>query len=393
MSWFETVEFATPWMVAVAVAAPLLVAVVAWADRARRQALIGRLGDHGVVQRMMASASPARRRIKRVLLGAAVGLIALATARPQTPGTQVRSGHGLDLVIALDASKSMMVDDVGAPRLERARELIGKLLAKLDGDRFASVVFAGAAAHFPLTHDREVALTMLRDVGPVDLPPGSDLAGALRTATCMLRPDKSDVWSGDCARTGGSGQGGDPLPGERGEGLPSSRAEPRALEDRGKVVLVITDGGGGLRRRDGRVDLAPVEGVRRAVELGVTVLVMGVGTEAGGLVPALDRDGRVDGVTSGRDGAPVTSKLDRESLRLLAEAAGGAPGHYFELGTGAVDPSALVAALGRVKRGGLEARADRIMVEHYPGFLFAGFLLLVIEACIGTRRRVKHAEG
>jgi Ca-activated chloride channel homolog len=392
VSWWSTVRFATPWMLVVAVLAPLAVAVVAWADRARRRALVGRLGEHALIQRMMVAASPARRRIKRVLLGAAVGLIALAAARPQTPGTGIRRGHGLDLVIALDASKSMMVGDVGGPRLDQARALIAKLLAKLDGDRYGSVVFAGAAAHFPLTHDREVALTMLGELGPLDLPPGSDLAGALKTATCILRPDEADVWSGECARVGGSGTGGDPLPEERGEGLPTSRRAPRALEERGKVVLVLTDGGGGLRRANGRVDLAPVEQVRRAVGLGVTVLVMGVGTESGGRVPALDDRGRVTGDLLDREGRPVTSKLDRESLGLLADAAGGVDGHYFELGAGAVDPAPLIAALGRVKRGELEARQDRVMIEHYPAFLFVGFMLLVIEACIGTRRRVKHPE-
>jgi hypothetical protein len=87
------------------------------------------------------------------------------------------------------------------------------------------------------------------------------------------------------------------------------------------------------------------------------------------------------------------SKLDRESLGLLAEAAGGAEGHYFEVGAGKPDPAALVAALARVKRGGLEESQDEVKIEHYQGFLFAGFMLLVIEACIGTRRRVEHPEG
>ena len=66
---------------------------------------------------------------------------------------------------------------------------------------------------------------------------------------------------------------------------------------------------------------------------------------------------------------------------------------FFDSVGATVDPAPLVAALGRVKRGGLEARQERIMKEHYTGLLFAGFLLLVIEACIGTRRRVRRPEG
>ena len=393
MSWLgDDVSFATWFMVVVAVLAPLVIALVSWGDRVRRRALVARLGHHDLVQRMMASASPRRRRIKRALLAVAVALIALAAARPQTPGTAVRRGHGLDLVIALDASKSMMVDDVGGTRLARARAMIKALLGELAGDRIAAVVFAGAPAHFPLTDDEDVARSFLDDIGPLDLPPGSDLDGALRTATCILKPDDADVWSGECARVGGRGDGGDPLPGEPDETLAPVRSS-RLTDERGKVVLVITDGGGGLRRPDGKVDVGPVEQVRRAVGLGVTVMVMGVGTERGGVVPELDEDGQVSGQKRGRDGRPVMSKLDRDSLGLLAEAAGGAS-HYFELGGGGnPDPGPLVAALGRVKRGGVEQRDDRVMIEHYPGFLFAGFLLLVIEACIGTRRRVKHPEG
>ena len=392
-AWLARVEFATWFMVVIAAIAPLMIVAVAWADGVRRRKLMARLGDDVLVRQMMASVSPARRRVKRGLLAAAVALIALAAARPQTPGTAVRSGHGLDLVIALDASKSMMVDDVGDTRLARARALVRALLGKLQGDRIASVVFAGAPAHFPLTEDVEVARAFLDDIGPADLPPGSDLADALRAAICILRPDDDDVWSGECAKIGGRGHGGDPLPGEDTEGVEVARA-PRATNERGKVVLVITDGAGGLRRAGGKVDLGPAEQVRRAVGLGVTVLIAGVGTDTGGAVPDVDDDGNPRGGKRGPDGRPVVSRLDREGLALLAEAAGGAEGHYIDVGVGgAVDPTPVVNALAKVKRGGLERTEDRVMIEHYPPFLFAGFMLLVIEACIGTRRRVKHAEG
>lgn len=390
-AWWDQLRFATPWMAVVALVAPLVVLVIGWADERRRRALVGRLGEPELVRRMMASTSLVRVRVKRAVLALALALCALATARPQTPGTAVRRGHGLDLVVALDASSSMMVDDVGAPRLVRARALIEQLLAELDGDRVASVVFAGAAAHFPLTHDRAVALQVMKELGPVDLPGGSDLEGALRTATCLLRPEQADVWSGECTRVGGNGQGGDPLPGESDELAPRRRDE-RAVDERGKVIVLLTDGGRGLRNRDGRVERGPLEQVRRAVGLGVTVLVVGVGSEAGGVVPQLDADGAPIGDRIASDGRPAISKLDRDNLAVLAEAAGGAA-HYFEVGAGPVEPGPLVTALARVKRGELEGREQRIMKEHYTGFLFAGFLLLVIEACIGTRRRVRHPEG
>lgn len=385
----EDLTFETPVLVGLAAAVPVAIALLALADRARRRVLLGRLGEPAVVQRLLASVSPARRRVKRVLFAVGVALIVLAAARPQLPGHQQRGSEGLDLVVALDVSKSMLVDDVGQPRLERARAEIGRLLDALPGDRVAPMVFAAAAAHFPLTDDKAVARQFLADLGPADLPPGSDLAEALKVAICLLRPDVQDRWSDDCAGAGGRGRGGDPLPGEVDEDLPE-RAPEVELEERAKVVLLVTDGADGLG--DGEEGLRPLEEVRRAVKLGVTVMVIGVGTAGGGAVPEIDHQGRPSGKKYGRDGNEVVSRLDSASLRLLAEA-GGSAARYFEIGVGETDVRELVAALATLKRGALSRREERVMEELYHFLLFPGFLLLVIEACIGTRRRVRYPEA
>lgn len=386
----DGLELATPELLGVAVLVPLAILLIALADRARRKVLLGRLGEAAVVQRMMASASPGRRRIKRFLLALGMSLIVVATARPQLAGKARRGAEGLDLVIALDVSKSMLVEDVGATRLDKARTVAGQLIDALPGDRIAPLVFAGAAAHFPLTDDKSVSKQFLSDLGPADLPPGSNLAEALRVSTCVLRPDVKDVWNDDCAGTGGRGHGGDPLPGEDDEGgLPRTEAEVE-LDERAKVVLLITDSADGLGE-DG-ADAGPVEEVRRAVKLGVTVMVMGVGTTTGGPVPDLDYQGKPSGTKRDRDGQVVTSKLEPGSLRLMAEAGGDAR-RYFELGSGDFDVTAITASLNTLKRGALEKKDERVMDELYHFFLFPGFLLLIIEACIGTRRRVRFPEA
>jgi len=174
------VTFATRWLVWVAAAVLLAVAALQLYDRARRRALLGRLGELPVVGKVIASASPGRRITKAALAGAAATLIALAAARPQIAGTRQVELHGLDLVVAVDVSKSMLVDDVGptreiaarhleSSRLARARELARAVIDELPGDRIAPVVFAAAAAHFPLTEDRVVASNFIRDLGPTDL--------------------------------------------------------------------------------------------------------------------------------------------------------------------------------------------------------------------------------
>lgn len=391
----DDLTFETPVLIGVAAAMPLVIALIALADRARRRVLLGRLGEAAVVQRLMASVSPARRRIKRVLQALGVGLIVLAAARPQLPGQRRRGAEGLDLVIALDVSKSMLVEDVGTSRVARARAVLGELIEALPGDRVAPMVFAGAAAHFPLTDDKVVATQFLADLGPADLPPGSDLAEALRVATCLLRPDLQDKWNDECAGAGGRGHGGDPLPGEddAADDWAGTAADddPEEIEERAKVILLVTDSADGLGGGTDEAALAPVEEVRRAVKNGVTVMLLGVGTAKGGPVPELDYQGRPSGQKLDRDGNPVVSRLDGASLRLLAEAGGDAR-RYFEVGTGEFDEAEIVAALGTLKRGALEKKDERVMEELYHFFLFPGFLLLVIEACIGTRRRVARPE-
>jgi Ca-activated chloride channel family protein len=392
------VTFESPFLIVVAALVPVVIVLIAVLDRSRRRALLGRLGEVAAVQRMMASASPARRRIKRVLQAAGLALIVLAAARPQLPGRATRGTASLDLVVALDVSKSMLVDDLGGTRLDRARALVRSLFDELPDDRVAPVVFAGAAAHFPLTGDKDVAAEIMSDLGPADLPPGSDLVEALRVSKCLLRPDLGDSWDDDCGSVGGRGHGGDPLPGETyDEDGFEAATDPVETEERAKVILLITDGADGLRggrRDDGTRLLAEI---RDAVELGITVLVVGAGTDDGGAVPELDYRGRPVGQKRDEGGNVVVSKLDAASLRLLAEAGGDAK-RYVTLAdlpfeNGRVDPTPVVAALGALKRGALERRDERVMDELYHFFLLPGFLLLVAEACVGTRRRIRHPEG
>lgn len=380
--------FAAPDFLALAVLIPVVVIGLGLLDELRRRALVKRLGAAPQVRRMMASASAWRRWLKRALLALGLAAIAAAAARPQVPGTRTASKEGLDLVIALDVSKSMLVDDVGDTRLARARAFIDQLVPRLVNDRVGAVVFANAAAHFPLTDDKEVALQFLHDLGPADLPGGSSLGEALRTGMCMLRPDGIDAWSNPCqAADARRGHGGDPLPGE-----PDDTPRIESVEEtseRSKVILLVTDGADGLDER-GREALA--READSANKLGITVLLIGVGTPAGGDVPEIDDRGVVSGKKLDEYGRPVHSALEATMLRALAELLG-APDRFFELGTDGLDPQRVVDALAALTRGALDKKEGRAMDEWYAILLFPGFMLLVIEACIGNRRRVKFPEG
>jgi Ca-activated chloride channel family protein len=283
----------------------------------------------------------------------------------------------------------MLVDDVGMRRLEKARALVDALVPKLANDRVGAVVFAGTAAHFPLTDDKQVAAQFLHDLGPADLPGGSSLEEAIRVGACMLKPDSSDPWGGRCQGTSGPGHGGDPVPGEADDTPHNERVEE--ITERSKVLMLITDGADGLG--GGHARSAVIDQVESAKRLGITLVVVGIGTESGGDVPELNVEtGEIDGFKIGPDGRRIRSELDGDSLRKLAELGGGAD-RYFEIGQAEIDVAPLVAELNALTRGSLEKKSGRAMDEWYAAFLFPGFMLLVIEACLGTRKRVRYPEG
>jgi len=392
------VRFATPWLLAIAGAAPLGVLALQLYDRVRRRQLTRRLGELPVVGRVLASASPGRRIFKDVLAAAAVMLIAFAAARPQIEGRRKVELHGLDLVLAVDVSKSMLVDDVGATaemteaklpasRLARARELARAVIDELPGDRIAPIVFAAAAAHFPLTEDHLVASNFLRDLGPVDLPQGSNLGEVFRVARCLLRPDLYEDLG--CARIGRRGHGGDPL---GGEAQPRPRERDKTDElleqkvERGKAIMIFTDGGDS--------DAEALREVAIARELGIAVFLVGFGTPAGGVVHEIDGfSGAVTQVPKRLpDGSTVISRRDDAGMQALAAAAGDAGRYLVAPERGEVDPRPIVDRLRAVNRG-LATKEIKDLRDIYQPFLFAGLMLLVIEAAIGTRRRQRYPEA
>lgn len=379
-----------PWVAGCAPLVGAAVLAIAALGERRRKVLLARLGEWPMVQRMTAAASPQRRRLKAWLMAAIATLLMFVAAQPGRDETATTARRGLDLVVALDVSKSMTTADLPPSRLSHARAAIASLLDQLVDDRVAVVVYAGGAVHFPLTEDREVATELMNDIGPADLPPGSDTAEALRVARCLLRPDlQGDL---GCGRVGRRGHGGDPLT-SFGEPAPVEPPAVAAEPERGKAIMVFTDGGGDQQRI-----IAEVE---KARDLGIAVFWVGVGTEVGGQLPELDEDGKPTGnARTDAQGAPIVTKLDRATLRQLATAGGGVQ-RYLDCpaavddadGGRTVDGKPLALALADVQRG------ERTVIDNrrrdvYHWFLYPAFLLIVIEACIGTRRRrVVYPEG
>ncbi|MGN6105721.1 MAG: VWA domain-containing protein [Kofleriaceae bacterium] len=389
-------SFVTPELVWLAIAAPVFVLGLHLYDRWRRAQLTRRLGELPVLGKVIASASPGRRITKDVLAALALGLILFAAARPQREGKRQIELRGLDVVIAVDVSKSMLVDDVGATlemarrklepsRLARARELATAVIDELPGDRVAPVVFAGAAAHFPMTEDHQVAARFIGDMGPNDLPPGSNLAEVFRASRCLLRPDLYDDLG--CERIGRRGRGGDPLRGESLDPKDAPRDEDKLEQkvERGKAIVIFSDGGD--------ADAETLREVAAASKLGIAIFVVGVGSTTGGVVYEIDSNGkRTRTAMLTPDGAVVTSKRDDAAMKAVAAAGGDERRYQIAADQGEVDPAPIVEALRAVNRG-LATKRVREQVDIFQPFLFAALMLLVIEAAIGTRRRRRYPEA
>jgi Ca-activated chloride channel homolog len=347
-------------------------------ETTRRRRQMERIGHSPMLQKMTASLSSRRRSLRAVLYTLAATGVVMSMAHPLGHGETKWQQRGIDIALVLDYSKSMLARDVYPTRLERMELEVDEMVDDLKSDRIATVLFAGAAVHFPLTHDHKAAKLLWSGFTPADLPPGSDLGEALRVARCVLRPD---VVEGACARVGGRGRGGDPLGPETTWSDPAAAPPPGKLEkaaDRARAIILVTDG-------EDTENLAGSE-VQEAVRLGIDVFVVGVGTVAGELVPEVDEEGKITGWKKQPDGSFVTTRLDQAKLKELAQLAGG-DGRYYVLDSKSRGLDGLTARLKRLKEGNLDERAIKTYEERFQWVLFPAFMLLVIEACASERRR------
>jgi Ca-activated chloride channel homolog len=339
-------SFALEWVLPLAAA---LVGLAAWlalrAERRRREAL-ARFGDPTVLGR--GSALPSARGaagLWALRLGAlAFGLIALA--RPQLGERNadlVRTGR--DVLVLLDLSRSMLVTDAGGTRLAAAKRIAWDLAERAPGDRVGLVVFGGSAfLQLPLTSDRGALRLFLDQASPDDLgDPATDLSAALITAVRTFEHE------GDEGR---------------------------------RAVLVLSDGESG----EGDMDDAAGE-LRRQ---GLPVFAVGVGTAAGGPVPA-DSSEAPEKFHRNHIGQIVVSRLEEGDLQRSARASGGAFAHWdranemrrLEAGLDAVRPRVLSARKG-------SERADRF---QWPLAVAVMLLMWAESMGPGGARRVGRADG
>ena len=344
-SWFR--HFQAPWMLVFALLLPALVVglLVLWARR--RAVRAARLGERALVARLSPDVADTGVRWRAVRLGGAALLAGIALAGPRwgIARNVVRSA-GIDVVLALDASLSMLAQDDRPSRLERLKQEVRRLRALSPGDRTALVAFAGRSYILtPLTTDQGALALFLDNLDPsVVGQAGSSLARAIRQGTDLLQAGRSG----------------------------SDRA-----------IVLMSDG-------EAFEPAADVEAAgREAAEAGISVVTVGFGTEQGATIPV--RDG--NSVSEKRD-AEGNVVVTRYSPELLAAAAQAARGTFIP--AEATDKAARVrAALSglRAQRRSLDAGED--LVPRFQWFLAPALLLLMLDTFVtgGAARRPARPAG
>lgn len=336
------------------------VLIVAWRLRV---GATRRFGAVDTVSGLVVGRSGAIRALRAVLLVAGLALTLVALAGPQYGSrTRILRKRGVDVVLVVDFSKSMLARDVRPSRIERAKAELSRFLGELDGDRVGIVAFAGETMEFPMTYDYAAATLFFRDLGPYDMPVGGTAIGrALTSAKRLL--DRSD---------------------------PVRQDEPQsASQERSRVVVLLTDG------EDHEGD--PVAAARELAEGGTRIYVVGIGSRTGEPIPTYAPDGTWTGYMRDEGGQPVTTALTAENERQLRQIATSSGGKYFRARQGTVGMDQIRTEMRRLKQRERKARRVTDAEDRYALVLLPAFLLLVLEGLLpdgwllGRRKRKEVA--
>ena len=187
-------RFANPVCLWLLTLIPVMIVLFA-AAAVRRRRRLERFGNPETLRQLMPDVSPGRVRLKFILLLAAYALVVLAAARPQF-GSKLREeqAQGIEMMLAVDVSNSMLAEDFEPNRLERTKYAINKLFEGLDQDRVGLVVFAGEAkVQLPITTDYRMARAFARRIDPSLVSvQGTDIAQAISLASLSFSASEGE---------------------------------------------------------------------------------------------------------------------------------------------------------------------------------------------------------
>jgi len=317
---------------------PLLGLFLVWGMRKRERDL-ARWCPPSLQGRMIPTRRSWRGQARLVLFLFAVLFLVLAAARPQV-GSRVLAvkRSGIDVMVALDLSESMLAEDLAPNRITRARQEIQSLIDRLRGDRIGLVAFAGDAfVQCPLTLDYASARMFLRFMDTNLVPvPGTSIARAIEVATNAFEE----------------------------------------TETKFKALVLITDG----EDHEGAVDAA----VQKAKEAGVRIFAVGIGTQKGQPIPDRDAHGQLKDYKRDQKGDVILTQLDSRQLESICRATGG---RYLDGNAGGLALDRLHAEIQAMEQKEMEGGVVTQYEDRYGYFVAVAFFLLAVEWMLSGRKR------
>lgn len=294
---------------------------------------LSRIGNPTLLKELMPDVSRFRPWVKFLLLITALSSLILALARPQF-GSKIshEKRNGIEAIIALDISNSMLAQDVQPSRLDKSKLMIENLINSFINDKIGLVVFAGEAyVQLPITSDYVSAKMFLSDITPnLISAQGTDIARAIRVSLSSFTQQKGV----------------------------------------GKAIILITDG----EDNEGGV----LEAVKEAKEKGVNVFILGVGDSKGAPIPLGNGEYLKD-----NHGQTVMTALNENMCKEIAQAGSGT---YIHIDNTSLAQEQLNNELSKLQKGDSDAVVYSEYNEQFQIVALLSFILLLIEVCLLERK-------
>jgi len=334
-------RFANPEFLYLLILLPVLVALFVLNNMRRRRAL-RKFGDASLVKRLLPWASGSRPVVKIILQIVALASVIIALARPQYGSKlQETKKQGVEVIIALDVSNSMLAEDIQPDRLTRAKQAISRLVDRLANDRIGLIVFAGDAyTQIPVTTDYVSAKMFLSTVGPDMVPrQGTAIGAAINLGMSSFTP---------------------------GEG-------------RSRALIIITDG-------ENHED-DPLSAAENAAESGIVIHTIGIGSSDGVPVPVMN-DGKRDYLKD-NEGNTVISRLDEKILQSIAAATGGS---YVRASNSSIGLDEIFDGIRGMDKNELESTMYTEYNDQFRIFAALSLILLFADFMVMDRKNRRLSD-
>ncbi len=312
---------------------PFLIGLHYFTNYIRRKRILC-YGDIELLKRMMEGVSVYRREVKAWFVFMALMMMVFVLARPQFgTKTEIRKRQGIEAIIAMDISNSMMAEDVTPNRLEKSKMLVSSIVDNMTDDKIGLIVYAGEAyIQLPITSDYVSAKMFLETITPsLITTQGTDIKQAIDLALRSFTHN----------------------------------------QDVSKAIFVITDG---EDNEGGAVEMAKV-----AAEKGIKVYVLGVGSPQGAPIPMLGSSQYITDNT----GNVVISKLNEKMCREVAEAGEGA---YIYVDNSSSAQNKLSDYVDKLAKKDMESTVYSEYDEQFQGVALLALLFLLFDILIVERR-------